>query len=85
MKTYETSYTTVKVIDSLHIDYCKKCGNQINYLDYGGRDYCEKQNYDCSKCPSPCTGLKKSWETGYMSRTVHGYCKQCGTYIEYGG
>lgn len=85
MKTYETLHTVVRVANGLHIEHCKKCNNQLNHLNYGGYDFCKAQGFDCHKCQSPCTGLDKSWETGHMSRTVHGYCKQCGAYVEYGG
>ena len=83
VKTYSTKYTIVKVSDKgLHIQHCK-CGNQLHYLLSNTYDTCNQNNFDCKKCGGRCSGLERSWETGYMERTVHGYCKQCGSYIEY--
>ena len=87
MQTYKTGLNAIVRVNEkhLHVVFCAICNNQINYLNYGGWDYCHSKNHDCKKCLSPCTGLKNSYETGYESRTVHGYCKKCNTKIEYGG
>ena len=84
-KEYKRGMNTIIRIDSkgLHIAYCANCNNQLNYIDYGGYDYCKSKNFDCKKCNSPCTGLKGQYETGYYEKTVHGYCKKCNTKIEY--
>ena len=84
VKTYNLKYTIVKVNEKgLHVQHCKKCNNQLNHLLSNLYDTCKKYNFDCKKCSGRCSGLTKSWETGYMERTVHGYCSKCGSYIEY--
>ena len=77
--------TTTKIENGLFVHYCSICGNRLDYLEYGGYDYCKSKGFDCKKCSSPCTGLKNSWETGYETRTVHGICKKCDSKIEIGG
>ena len=87
MKEYKTGLNAIAKINDngLHIIYCATCNNQIDCLDFGGYDYCKSKNFNCKKCNKPCTGLNGSYETGYESRTVHGYCKKCNTKIEYEG
>lgn len=86
-KEYKSGINTIIRINNegLHIAYCENCNNQLNYISYGGYDYCKSKNFNCKECNSPCTGLKNSYETGYEIKTVHGYCKKCNGYIEYEG
>ena len=75
---------TIKINDDgLHVAYCANCGNQLNYREFGGYDYCKSRKFNCKRCSSPCTGLKHQSEVGFYERTVKGYCKQCNTRIEY--
>lgn len=68
-----------KIINGLHVNYCRNCNNQLNHLNYGGRDTCKKNDFDCKKCTKPCTGLKNEYETGYYDKKIIGYCKRCNT------
>ena len=75
---------TIKINEEgLHVAYCATCGNQLNYREFGGYEYCKSRKFNCKSCDSPCTGLKDQYEAGFYERIVFGYCKQCNTRIVY--
>ena len=84
LKEYKCGNVIIRINNEcLHVAYCANCNNQLNYINFGGYDYCKSKNFNCKKCDSPCTGLNGQYETGYYERIIYGYCKKCNAKIEY--